>query len=245
MTAVRPPLAPLDGRFITLQPLLLDQLAELHSAIGHREVFAGGYGVGPAGFRADAQEFEQWARGYLQFGAAALAAASGTNGSERKGAGTDSASNNANVYGVRLRGGAHDGLLIGTSTLGDIDVERESAHIGWTAYDPRVWGSQVNAEAKLLLFSSAFENGFGRVKIQADAVNARSRAAIERLGARYEGIVRRERQRPDGTWRDTVFYSVLAEEWPDVQSGLRERLERFSSPVQLRGAAVGEQQLSA
>lgn len=240
MTVVRPPLAPLEGRFITLQPLLLDQLAELHSAIGHREVFAGGYGGGPAGYRADAQEFELWARGYLQFGAAALAAASASAG-----AGIDSASSNANVYGVRLRGGAHDGLLVGTSTLGDIDVERESAHIGWTAYDPRVWGSQVNAEAKLLLFSSAFENGFGRIKIQADAVNARSRAAIERLGARYEGIVRRERQRPDGTWRDTVFYSVLADEWPAVQAGLRERLDRFSSPVQLRGAAAGEQQLSA
>lgn len=240
MTAVRPALAPLEGRFITLQPLTIGQLPALHAAIGHREVFAGGYGGGPAGYRADAQEFAAWARTYLQFGAGALAAASGAE------LGTvDSSSNNSNVYGVYLRGGAHDGLLVGTSTLGEIEVERESAHLGWTAYDPRVWGSQVNAEAKFLLLASAFESGLGRVKLQADALNTRSRAAIERLGAHYEGTVRRERQRPDGSWRDTVLYSVLDEEWPVVKAGLVERLERFSAPVQLRGGIADVEPLSA
>lgn len=240
MTAVRPALAPLEGRFITLKPLTIGQLPALHAAIGHREVFAGGYGGGPGGYRADAQEFAEWARTYLQFGAPALAAA--TEGDASR---VDSSTNDANVYGVYLRGGANDGVLVGTSTLGEIDVQRESAHLGWTAYDPRVWGSQVNAEAKYLLFTSAFESGLGRVKLQADAMNARSCAAIERFGARYEGTLRRERQRPDGSWRDTVLYSVLAEEWPQVRAGLAERLDRFTAPVQLRGALASEEPLSA
>ncbi|MFC6356087.1 GNAT family N-acetyltransferase [Luethyella okanaganae] len=212
MTAVRPELAPIAGRFIRLEPLTVEFLPELHAAIGHPLVFAGGYGGGPAGYRAEVGEFVTWAKGYLQLGA-------------------------GNVYGVRLLGGPHDGELVGTSTLGDIDLARASAHIGWTAYDPRVWGSAVNAEAKLLLLSLAFDHGFGRIKIQADAANARSRSAIERLGAVYEGTIRRERPRADGSWRDTAVYSILAEEWPGVRAGLLERLERYTEPVAYRAAA--------
>lgn len=232
MTAVRPPLEPIPGRFISLQPLRTDRLVELHAAIGHPLVFAGGYGGGPAAYRANAADFAAWARGYLRFGAEPRAGA--RLGSRRRV--IDSSATDANVFAVRLHGGAHDGVLVGTTTLGDIDVERESAHLGWSAFDPRVWGSQVNAEAKLLLLNSAFEHGFGRVKIQADAMNTRSRRAIERLGARYEGTVRRERRRPDGSWRDTVLYSILAEEWPEVQAGLHDRLARFTGPVEFRSA---------
>lgn len=231
MTAVRPPLEPIDGRFISLQPLRIDRLVELHAAIGHPLVFAGGYGGGPGAYRADAADFAVWARGYLRFGAERAGA---RPGSRRRV--LDSSAADANVFAVRLHGGAHDGVLVGTTTLGDLDVERESAHIGWSAFDPRVWGSQVNVEAKLLLLNSAFEHGFGRVKIQADAMNTRSRRAIERLGARYEGTVRRERQRPDGSWRDTVLYSILAEEWPEVRDGLHDRLARFTGPVEFRSA---------
>ncbi|RZU63831.1 RimJ/RimL family protein N-acetyltransferase [Microterricola gilva] len=236
MTAVRPPLEPIHGRFISLQPLRTDQLVALHGAIGHPLVFAGGYGGGPAAYRADAAEFAAWARGYLRFGAEPRQGVrTGVRLGSRRRA-IDSSGGDANVFAVRLHGGAHDGVLVGTTTLGDIDVERESAHIGWSAFDPRVWGSQVNAEAKLLLLNSAFEHGFGRVKIQADVMNTRSRAAIERLGARYEGTVRRERRRPDGSWRDTVLYSILAEEWPEVRDGLHERLSRFAGPVEFRSA---------
>lgn len=236
MTAVRPPLEPIQGRFISMQPLRTDQLIALHAAIGHPLVFAGGYGGGPAAYRADAADFATWARGYLRFGPEPQQGVrTGVRPGSRRRV-IDSAAGDANVFAVRLHGGAHDGVLVGTTTLGDIDVERESAHIGWSAFDPRVWGSQVNAEAKLLLLSSAFEHGFGRVKIQADAMNTRSRAAIERLGARYEGTVRRERRRPDGSWRDTVLYSILAEEWPDVRARLHDRLSRFAGPVEFRAA---------
>src|SRR5690606_34220886 len=100
----------------------------------------------------------------------------------------------------------------------------EGAHIGWTAYDPRVWGTAVNAEAKLLLLGVAFEHGFSRVKLQADAANVRSRAAITRLGATFEGVLRHDRRRADGSWRDTAVYSILVGEWPAVRAALQARL---------------------
>ena len=65
--------------------------------------------------------------------------------------------------GARLVGGADAGTLVGTSTLGDFDETNEHTHIGWTAWDPRTWGTAVNPEAKLLMLTEAFEHGFGRV----------------------------------------------------------------------------------
>jgi RimJ/RimL family protein N-acetyltransferase len=92
----------------------------------------------------------------------------------------------------------------------------------------------VNPEAKLLLLGLAFDLGFGRVKIQADAVNARSRAAIAKLGAQFEGISRRDRLRADGSFRDTAIYSVIVDEWPAVRAGLEARLAAYGDePVRL------------
>ena len=71
----------------------------------------------------------------------------------------------------------------------------------------------------------AFETcGFGRVKLQTDVVNARSRAAILKLGATFEGITRRDVRRPDGSWRDSAVHSILVDEWPTVRAGLLTRL---------------------
>ncbi len=120
--------------------------------------------------------------------------------------------------------GADDGRVVGATKLGDLDLVNESAHIGWTAYDPGVWGTAVNPETKLLLLGLAFDHGFGRVKLQADSRNARSRAAIEKLGARFEGIARRHKRRADGSWRDSAVYSIIVDEWPAVRSGLEARL---------------------
>lgn len=198
MAATLPEPGIIRGRFIRLEPLTRELLPELHAAIGHPEVFAGGYGGGPAAFPPTLAEFDTFARGYYNWVA-------------------------GNVYAVRLP----SGQLVGTSTLTDFDVYNETAHIGWTAYSPSVWGSAVNPEAKLLLLDLAFDSGFGRVKIQADAVNARSRAAITKLGATFEGITRRDRLRPDGTWRDTAVFSILADEWPAVREGLLARLAAF------------------
>lgn len=209
MTARRPEPKPIDGRTIRLEPLDRVHYPELFTAIAHPEVFAGGYGGGIEALPTTQAEFDTFADAYFFTGV-------------------------RNTYVVRLVGGAHDGLLVGTSTLGDFDEPGEAAHLGWTAYDPRVWGTAVNAEAKLLLLGLAFDAGFGRVKIQADERNERSRTAILRLGATFEGLVRRDKRRADGTWRTTALFSVIADEWPEVRSGLEERLARNPGPVALR-----------
>jgi RimJ/RimL family protein N-acetyltransferase len=92
-------------------------------------------------------------------------------------------------------------------------------------YGSRWWGTAVNPESKLLLLEHAFDTcGFGRVKIQTDVINARSRAAILKLGATFEGITRRDVRRADGSWRDSAVHSILVDEWPTVRAGLRARL---------------------
>jgi RimJ/RimL family protein N-acetyltransferase len=131
-------------------------------------------------------------------------------------------------YAIRLAvdlGALPAGTLVGTSSLGDFDTTRESAHLGWTLYDPRVWSTYVNPEAKLLLLTHAFETlGYGRVKIQTDLLNTRSQAAIAKLGATREGVLRREVPREDGTWRDTVVFGITIDDWPRVKAGLEARI---------------------
>lgn len=125
-------------------------------------------------------------------------------------------------YAIRL---VTDGTLVGTSSLLDADPANESIHIGSTLYGSVWWGTAVNPEAKLLLLGHCFDTcGYGRVKIQTDALNARSQAAIAKLGAVREGVLRRHKRREDGTFRDTVVFSVLREEWPAVRAGLTARL---------------------
>jgi RimJ/RimL family protein N-acetyltransferase len=77
---------------------------------------------------------------------------------------------------------------------------------------------------KYLLLERAFTHGYGRVRIQADVLNHRSRRAIEALGAQFEGVVRRDKQRADGSWRDTALYSILVDEWPMVADRLERRI---------------------
>lgn len=131
-------------------------------------------------------------------------------------------------YAVRLAADSDlgpAGTLVGTSGLSEIELRNESTHIGGTLYGPRWWGTQVNPEAKLLLLAHCFDDcGFGRVKIQTDVLNTRSQAAIARLGAAREGVLRRHMKREDGSFRDTVVYSVLATEWPAVRTRLLKRL---------------------
>jgi len=210
VTATRPLREPVRGRFIRLEPYRAEHLPGLWTALGRPEVFAGGYGGGPAGLPADEAAFHEWAPKYFPHTA-------------------------GNTYVVIVNGGPHDGEVVGASSLADFDEAREHAHIGWTAFDPRVWETQVNPEAKLLMLGVAFDHGYGRVKLQADERNARSRAAIAKLGAQFEGIMRREVQRADGSWRDTAVFSILVDEWPAVKAGLEARLEPWGDrPVLFR-----------
>jgi RimJ/RimL family protein N-acetyltransferase len=123
------------------------------------------------------------------------------------------------------RTGVEGGSVVGVSCYLDVSVRDARLEIGGTAYRPDVWGTAVNPECKLLLLRYAFETlGVGRVQLKTDVRNVRSQQAIARLGARYEGTLGRYQRRADGTVRDTVLFSVLAEDWPAVEAGLRARL---------------------
>ncbi|HVY09585.1 MAG TPA: GNAT family protein [Mycobacteriales bacterium] len=131
------------------------------------------------------------------------------------------------MYVVRLIDDANprDGRIVGTTSLGDLDLANEKVHLGWTAYAPDVWGTAVNPECKLLLLWHCFEHcGLGRVKLRTDVINVRSQAAIAKLGATREGVARRHIKRADGTWRDSVLFSVIVDDWARVKRGLEERL---------------------
>jgi RimJ/RimL family protein N-acetyltransferase len=122
---------------------------------------------------------------------------------------------------------AATGRAIGSTRFGDIAPEHGRVEIGWTWIAPSHQRSAANTEAKLLQLSYAFDElGATRVALKTDGRNLRSQAAIERIGAQREGALRRHMRMPDGFIRDTVYYSILAEEWPAVKARLEKRLAR-------------------
>ena len=199
MVARELPYVALEGHGVRLEPYTPEHLPGLTGALGRPEVFAGGWGGGPAGARTG-DEFAAWLPTALPIG-------------------------RAHVYVVRSTVALDAArTIIGTSTILDLTPAAESAHIGYTAYAPETWGSFVNPACKLLLLGHLFDHGYGRVKLQADVLNARSRAGIEKLGAQFEGIARRDAQRADGSWRDAAVYAITVDEWPHVRAELERRL---------------------
>lgn len=121
------------------------------------------------------------------------------------------------------------GRAVGITTYRDIDERHRTLEVGGTWLGRPWWRSAINTEAKLLILGHAFEVlGANRVAIKTDIRNERSQAAIERLGAKREGVLRHQYIRPDGTLRDTVMYSLIPEEWPSVRAFLRERLAAYA-----------------
>lgn len=104
------------------------------------------------------------------------------------------------------------------------DAINRSVEIGGTYYAPEQRGGPTNPAAKRLLLAHAFGCGADRVQLKVDALNARSRAAVLKLGATQEGVLRHERIVWTGRVRDTVVFSILGEEWPKVKAGLDARL---------------------
>ena len=202
MPARRPDDRPLVGRTVRLDRTVPDDAEGIFAALDHDEVWAAGYNGGPA---SRPPTVDATAR--------AIDAARASDRAQ---------------YSVRLLRDSdlgEAGTIVGTSSLGDFELDDEKTHLGWTAYQPSVWASPVNPECKLLLLSTAFEDhGFGRVKIQTDLINTRSQAAIAKLGAVREGVLRRDKRRGDGSWRDSVVFSVIIDEWPAVRDGLQRRL---------------------
>ena len=211
MPAVLPTGEPLIGRFVRLDVLTDDDLPELSPLLADPGIYASGYVM--------------HRRPTSVEDGVALAR-------ERFMAGQDQADGigrGRTAYAIRLVADSAlgtAGTLVGTSSLAEATLVHEHIHLGSTLYGRRWWGTQVNAEAKLLLLTHCFEDcGYGRVKIQTDALNTRSQAAIARLGATREGVLRRDMRREDGTFRDTVVFSILGDEWAAVKARLQARLE--------------------
>jgi RimJ/RimL family protein N-acetyltransferase len=113
------------------------------------------------------------------------------------------------------------------TTFCNIDQPNRHVEIGYTWLAADVQRTAVNTAAKLLLLGHAFEQCDAiAVEFRTHWHNRQSRAAIERLGAKQDGVLRNARLGPDGSLRDTVVYSILPHEWPAVRVGLRSRLER-------------------
>ena len=118
-----------------------------------------------------------------------------------------------------------DGKIVGSTRYWKIDRQHRKLEIGHTWIAASVQRSAVNTECKYLLLRHAFEVlGCVRVQFTTDELNERSRAAIARLGAQQEGILRNERIMPDGRRRNSVRFSIIDSEWPDVKARLERKL---------------------
>jgi N-acetyltransferase len=200
VTASAPTGLPLIGRVVRLDRMTLEDVPGLHRVFSNPDNYADGYAMSrPSASLAETQ--------------ATVADL------------MDKSPGHV-AYTARL---VSDGTVVGSSSIGDVDVEHERAHIGWTMWDRPWWGSAVNPEAKLLMLAHCFEDcGMGRVLIQTDILNEHSQAAIAKLGAQREGVMRRHVRRADGSWRDTVLFSILVDEWPAARARLEDRLQTLT-----------------
>jgi RimJ/RimL family protein N-acetyltransferase len=124
---------------------------------------------------------------------------------------------------------ASSGVVMGTTSYHDIVPNVDRVEIGWTWYAKSRQKSHVNTSCKLLLLSHAFDTlGCAVVGLRTDNFNFASQAAIERLGAKKDGVIRHHHPRRDGTVRDTVMYSILRGEWPEIKSHLHYKLSQHA-----------------
>jgi N-acetyltransferase len=186
---------PLEGRLVVLEPLREDHREGLWVAAQHGEIWEWLQRIGDR--RGD---FDEWfARG---LGAC-----------------------EAGREGVFATVDRESGEVVGSTRYMTIREEHGGLEIGWTWLVPSAWGTGANVEAKLLMLEQAFERlGCMRVELKTDARNGRSRAAMEALPARFEGIFRKHMIVPGVGVRDSAYYSVIEEEWPGVRANLERRL---------------------
>jgi len=196
-----------SGRLIRLEPL----------AIEH----APGY-LAAAGTGADAEEVFRW-----------LSPPSGSP-SRQPATLADAESHLLDGLAARARGlrfpyaqlDAVTGEVAGTTSYYEVNPALRAIAIGHTWLGKRWWRTGHNTESKLLMLTHAFQTlGAARVVWHTDIFNTRSQAAIERLGATKEGVLRKHRIRWDGSWRDTVQYAMTDDDWPAARDRLRARLE--------------------
>jgi len=130
------------------------------------------------------------------------------------------------TFAVELK---NSGKVIGSTSYLNLNAEEKSLEIGSTFYGSDYRRTGVNTECKYLLLRHIFETlGFQRVLIKADINNAISLAAIARIGAKREGVIRNDRKRRDGSWRDAVYFSVIAPEWTETKAHIENLLTKNS-----------------
>jgi RimJ/RimL family protein N-acetyltransferase len=123
---------------------------------------------------------------------------------------------------------AASGTVVGCTRFGNIDRQNRKVEIGWTWIDPDWQRTYVNTEAKLLMFTHAFETWKCiRVELKTDALNSRSRAAMRRIGCTEEGTLRNHMITESGRYRDSVYFSVIESEWDGVKRMLSEMADRY------------------
>lgn len=117
------------------------------------------------------------------------------------------------------------GKIIGSTRLMDIVPEHRKLEIGWTWLLPEFWGTGINEECKMLILSHCFEvlNAI-RVLLKTDENNIRSRKAIEKIGGKFEGILRNDMIRENGTHRNSAYYSIIDAEWKETKSRIKKLL---------------------
>lgn len=120
-----------------------------------------------------------------------------------------------------------DGAVVGTTSLYEIRPDYRRCEVGSTFYRPEARGGPVNPSCKRLLLGHAFDGGAVRVEILTDAINPGSQAAIRKLGARDEGVLRKHKITFKGRTRDTAQFAILDDDWPGVRARLDARLAAF------------------
>lgn len=122
---------------------------------------------------------------------------------------------------------APDGRIVGQSCYINPRPKDACVEIGGTWYMPSAQATAINPAAKLLLLGHAFDSGAERVELKTDALNMQSRGAMVKLGCVFEGVLRHQMRRPDGSWRDNAWFSVIRPEWPEIKARLETRLAAF------------------
>ncbi len=125
---------------------------------------------------------------------------------------------------------ADDDTLLGMTRVHNVVLKDKGAEIGHTWYIPPVWGQVHNKECKLLLLTYLFERlGFARVAFRVAHQNIRSQKAVEKIGGVKEGVLRKATIRNDGTWRHTVVFSIIDDEWPEKKQQLQALIARYQT----------------
>ncbi|HYP06732.1 MAG TPA: GNAT family protein [Bryobacteraceae bacterium] len=187
----------LQGRAVRLEPLSVDHLDALVDAGSDAEIFR--YVAGCGSSREEMRAFIETALEWQRAGTA--------------------------LPFVMIE--AASGLVVGSTRFGSIVPEHKRVEIGWTWIGTRWQRTAINTEAKFLMLRHAFEElQCNRVELKTNAMNVKSRAAMLRIGAKEEGTLRWHMVNSDGSIRDSVYFSVIAPEWPEVSARLLKMMDR-------------------